>query len=80
MAIRFDNESISKIALHCAYEMFENDADINLINEANRVLRKGGKMIIIPLYMDHIYHIQYASQDITQWKHLKRESLITEIS
>lgn len=50
----FDNESISKIALHCAYEMFENDADINLINEANRVLRKGGKMIIIPLYMDHI--------------------------
>jgi hypothetical protein len=26
----FDDESISKIALHCAYEMFENDADINL--------------------------------------------------
>jgi hypothetical protein len=26
----FTDESISKIALHCAYEMFENDADINL--------------------------------------------------
>ncbi|RJS78986.1 hypothetical protein CW713_08880 [Methanophagales archaeon] len=38
----FDDESISKIALHCAYEMFENDADINLIKEANRVLSWGG--------------------------------------
>ena len=38
----FDDESISKIALHCAYEMFENDADINQIKEANRVLIRGG--------------------------------------
>ena len=38
----FDDESISKIALHCAYEMFENDADINLIKEANRVITGGG--------------------------------------
>ena len=38
----FDDESISKIALHSAYEMFENEADINLIKEANRVLT-GGK-------------------------------------
>jgi hypothetical protein len=38
----FDDESISKIALHCAYEMFENDADINRIEEANRVLTGGG--------------------------------------
>ncbi len=53
----FDDESISKIALHCAYEMLENDADINLIKEANRVLRPGGKMVIIPLYMAHFYHI-----------------------
>lgn len=52
----FDDESISTIALHCAYEMFENDADINLIKETNRVLNRG-KMVIIPLYMAHFYHI-----------------------
>ena len=38
--------------------MFENDADMNLIKEANRVLTRGGKMVIIPLYMAHLYHIQ----------------------
>jgi len=54
----FSDESTSKIALHCAYEMFENDADTNLIKEANRVLKPGGKMVIIPLYMAHFYHIQ----------------------
>ena len=37
----FDDGGISKIALHCAYEMFENDADTNLIKEANRVLTGG---------------------------------------
>lgn len=54
----FSDESISKIALHCAYEMFENNADIDLIKEANRVLKPAGKMVIIPLYMAHFYHIQ----------------------
>ena len=57
-AMPFDNENISKIALHCAFEMFENNADTNLIKEANRVLALGGKMVIIPLYMAHFYHIQ----------------------
>ena len=53
----FEDKSISKMALHCAYEMFENDADINLIKEAGRVLSSGGKMVIVPLYMAHTYYI-----------------------
>jgi len=53
----FTDGSISKMALHCAYEMFENDADTNFIKETNRVLGKGGRMIILPLYMDHFYYI-----------------------
>jgi ubiquinone/menaquinone biosynthesis C-methylase UbiE len=53
----FENASISKMALHCAFEMFENDDDINFIKEANRVLRPGGRIVIIPLYMAHFYHI-----------------------
>ena len=53
----FDDGSISKIALHCAYEMFENDADTNFIREAGRVLKSGGKIIILPLYMSDFYYI-----------------------
>lgn len=41
----------SKITLHCSFEHFEKDADRAFVAEANRVLRPGGKMCIIPLYM-----------------------------
>lgn len=50
----------SKIALHCAYEMFEGNADIDFIAEAKRVLSLGGKVIIIPLYLDNIFHVESA--------------------
>ena len=43
------------MALHCAYEMFEGDADIRLLPEAQRVLAAGGKMVILPLYMHNLY-------------------------
>ena len=43
--------------LHCALEMFEGDADIGLIREAERILKPGGTLVIIPLYMNEIYHI-----------------------
>jgi ubiquinone/menaquinone biosynthesis C-methylase UbiE len=45
----------TKMALHCAYEMFESDADIRLLSEAKRVLNMGGKMVILPLYMHNFY-------------------------
>lgn len=48
----------SKIALHCAFEMFENDADIRFIPEAYRILKPGGKMVIIPLYIHNLYHAE----------------------
>lgn len=53
----FRNESIDSLVLHCAYETFEGDADSQLIPEASRVLRKGGKLLILPLYMHHIYYV-----------------------
>jgi hypothetical protein len=46
---------ISKIALHCAFEMFEGDADIQLLPEVRRVLKLRGRMVIIPLYMHNLY-------------------------
>ena len=41
----------SKVALHCSFEHFEQDDDINFIREMNRVIHPGGKMVICPLYM-----------------------------
>ena len=39
------------MALHCSFEHFENKSDIEFIKEANRVLKPGGKLCIVPLYM-----------------------------
>jgi hypothetical protein len=41
------------MALHCAFEMFEGSSDMELISEAARVLSPGGRMVILPLYMNN---------------------------
>lgn len=48
----------TKMALHCSFEHFEGDSDIKFIREANRVLKKKGKLCIIPLYLFNKYAIQ----------------------
>lgn len=48
----------TKMALHCSFEHFELDSDIRFIKEASRVLRKGGKLCILPLYLFTEYRIQ----------------------
>jgi hypothetical protein len=48
----------SKIGLHCSFEHFEGNSDVKLIREASRVLRKGGKLCILPLYMFSRYAVQ----------------------
>lgn len=45
----------TKMGLHCSFEHFEQDSDINFIKEAGRVLKKGGKLCIIPLYLSDEY-------------------------
>lgn len=47
-----------KMALHCSFEHFEGDADIRFIKEANRVLARGGRLCILPLYLYTEYAIQ----------------------
>jgi len=37
--------------------MFEENDDINLLKEAARVLKTGGKMVIVPLYLNEVHHI-----------------------
>ncbi len=47
----------TKLGLHCSFEHFEGAADIEFIREAARVLKPGGKVCIIPLYLYPTYTI-----------------------
>lgn len=53
-----------KISLHCSFEHFEQDRDIRFIEEACRVLKPGGKLCILPLYLYTEYAIQ---TDVSTW-------------
>jgi SAM-dependent methyltransferase len=46
-----------KLVLHNAYEHFEGNADTEFIIEAWRVLKPGGVLCILPLYVAEKYHI-----------------------
>ena len=48
----------TKMALHCSFEHFEGDSDARFIKEASRILKKGGKLCILPLYFFNVYAIQ----------------------
>ena len=48
----------TRMALHCSFEHFERDSDIGFIKEASRVLRTGGRLVVLPLYLFREYAIQ----------------------
>ncbi|MBN2164484.1 MAG: hypothetical protein JXR25_04905 [Pontiellaceae bacterium] len=50
-------ESVNGMSLQCAFECFQGDADIRFIREAQRILCRGGRTIINPLYVDHEHFI-----------------------
>lgn len=51
------NGFASKMALHCSFEHFENESDINFIKEVGRVLKPGGSVCIVPFYLHDKYAI-----------------------
>jgi len=61
-ATSFGGESVGSVSLQCAYEMFIQDDDIMLINELKRILKKGGRAIICPLYM-YTHYSGYCSPE-----------------
>jgi hypothetical protein len=46
------------LTLHCAFECFQDPSDVMSIREAARVLRKGGRLGIVPLYLDETYFVK----------------------
>jgi SAM-dependent methyltransferase len=52
-----ENGFATKMGLHCSFEHFEQDSDIRFIKEASRVLKKRGKLCIVPLYLFKEYSI-----------------------
>jgi len=49
--------SVDKIVLHNAFEHFEGDADARFLREAHRVLKPGGQLLIVPLFMSEKHAI-----------------------
>lgn len=59
---KFADASVKGASLQCAYEMFMNDDDINLIKELARILQPEGKAVIAPLYM-HTHYCSFSTPE-----------------
>lgn len=53
--MHWEDSQVSAISMQSAFEMFVGNADMDFIREVARVLKKGGKVIICPLYMHKKY-------------------------
>ena len=58
----FSSGSVRGASLHCAYEMFIGHSDTNLIDELARILKPGGRALIVPLYM-HTHYCAYSTPE-----------------
>ena len=59
---RFADSSVRGMSLQCALEMFLENDDSDFISEIRRILKPGGTVIILPLYM-HTHYCAYSTPD-----------------
>lgn len=57
-AMAFPEGSVAGMTLHCSFEHFEGDADIRFVRNAGRLLQPGARIVILPLYLSHMYCIE----------------------
>lgn len=51
----FRNDSVDAISMQSSFEMFIGDSDIRVVKEISRILKPGGRAVILPLYMHTNY-------------------------
>jgi len=61
-ATNFSDASVTGASLQCAYEMFAEDNDSKLLKEFSRILKPGGKVVILPLYM-HTHYCAFSTPE-----------------
>ena len=54
-AIPLPDDSIDFMTLHCTFEHFEKNADTGFIKECARLLKRGGRVVILPLYICEVF-------------------------
>lgn len=57
-SMELPSSSIDAMTLHCSFEHFEGDSDIAFMRESARILKPGGRVVILPLYL----HQEYLTQ------------------
>lgn len=57
-AMVFPPGSIAGMTLHCSFEHFEGDADTRFVRNVAGLLQPGGRVVILPLYLNHVYCIE----------------------
>jgi SAM-dependent methyltransferase len=50
--IPLPDQSVDFMTLHCTYEHFEGGADSGFVRECARLLRPGGRAVVLPLYLN----------------------------
>ncbi|MBV8726299.1 MAG: methyltransferase domain-containing protein [Candidatus Eremiobacteraeota bacterium] len=53
--LELPNSCADGMTLHCSFEHFESSSDTRFIIEAARVLKSGGRVVILPLYLHQEY-------------------------
>ncbi|CAH2029936.1 class I SAM-dependent methyltransferase [Trichlorobacter ammonificans] len=56
-ALPLDDSTVDFVTFHCSVEHFEGSADLECLREVERILKPGGKAVIIPLHHNSRYSI-----------------------